>query len=274
MARFSAENVPGIREAEDEKKERGDEEKARQVSDFEKTMIGLEDKGRKPSHQGNKEATDPREGSGVKRKREMDEDEMLKIAREERAKARKAIDEEKAAEAKLPSFWVPSLTPVRKKESPASCAPPKLNPLCPSSSPANKHSISLKTLVTINFKLAPNSSSPSVPPTFICPACDKVLSNTIKAVMAIPCGHVLCKPCAGKFMSQDTGPRDPHDGFKKESTASKIICYVCSADVTPSEGNLSDGKKKSKQAEKAEVKPGLIELRSDGTGFAGGGDNM
>ena len=35
------------------------------------------------------------EGRGVKRKFELDEEEMLKNAKEERGKARKAIDEEK-----------------------------------------------------------------------------------------------------------------------------------------------------------------------------------
>ncbi len=44
---------------------------------------------------GNGEEEERAEGRGVKRKFELDEDEMLKSAKEERAKARKALDDEK-----------------------------------------------------------------------------------------------------------------------------------------------------------------------------------
>ena len=95
IKRLEREIEKGLKEAEDDERERGEEEEARAVLDFEKTMIGLEDRGRKGSRNGSKEGTDSGEGNGVKRKRGLDEDEMIKNARNERAKARKAIDEEK-----------------------------------------------------------------------------------------------------------------------------------------------------------------------------------
>ena len=58
-------------------------------------MMGLEDQGRKSTQNGATEMTDSRDESGIKRKRGIDEDDMLNNAREERVKARKAIDEEK-----------------------------------------------------------------------------------------------------------------------------------------------------------------------------------
>lgn len=59
---------------------------------------------------------------------------------------------------------------------------------------------------------------------------------------------------------------DPH------AESQSILCYVCSANLTD---NKKDKKKKSEgKKEKSKVKPGLVEIRSDGTGFAGGGENM
>ena len=272
IKRLEKEFEKGLRETVDEDRERDEEEKARAVDDFEKTMMGLEDKGKGTSN-GPPRGTEAREARGVKRKHGIDEEEMLKNAREERAKARKAIDDEKAAEPKLPSFWVPSLTPTTKIDRPTS-VPPKLNPLCPASSPANKHSISLKSLVTVNFKLSDDPALGSQGPILMCPACIKVLNNTNKAVMAVPCGHALCKPCAGKLMSPDTGPPDPHASPEKQAQARSVLCYVCSIDLTAKGPQDKDDQKRSKKAGKAELKPGVIELKCEGTGFAGGGDNM
>lgn len=93
--------------------------------------------------------------------------------------------------------------------------------------------------------------------------------------MAVPCGHVLCKPCAEKFLKVTDGP-DPHN---PETDESGVRCYVCEADLSPqsAETNISSKRDKSKKKAKKEkegVKPGIVELRSDGTGFAGGGKNV
>ena len=71
-------------------RERTEEEKERAVKDFEEVMMGLEKK--KEGSGGDREGG---EGRGVKRKFELDEEEMLRNAKEERGRARKAIDDEK-----------------------------------------------------------------------------------------------------------------------------------------------------------------------------------
>lgn len=62
-------------------------------------MMGMEGggsgKGSRKEKTGTSEEESQEAGKGVKRKFEMDEEEMLQNARDERAKARKALDEEK-----------------------------------------------------------------------------------------------------------------------------------------------------------------------------------
>lgn len=82
--------------------------------------------------------------------------------------------------------------------------------------------------------------------------------------MAKPCGHVLCKPCADKFMS--TKNDDPHD------TSPKLVtCYVCDENLSEVPGKKSEKKDKKK---KNVIKPGLVLVQSDGTGFSAGGGNV
>ena len=59
------------------------------MKDFEEVMMGLEKK------KGSGEIAEGAVGRGVKRKFELDEEEMLRNAKEERGRARKAIDDEK-----------------------------------------------------------------------------------------------------------------------------------------------------------------------------------
>jgi nitric oxide synthase-interacting protein len=58
-----------------------------------------------------------------------------------------------------------------------------------------------------------------------------------------------------------------------------VRCYVCEEDVT--ERPLEKGKEKRKDGkegkdgkEKERIKPGLVEIKSEGTGFSGAGSNM
>lgn len=85
--------------------ERGEEERERAVVEFERVMMGLEG-GRKKgvaATPGGEETEVERKGDkSLKRKFELDEGEMLKNARAERAKARKLLDEEKV---RRPSKW-------------------------------------------------------------------------------------------------------------------------------------------------------------------------
>lgn len=95
IKRLKKEDERRQREVEEEKLDRGAEEKERAIAQFERTMMGMEGGGKKEGKIGVSEEVERNEGRGVKRKFELDEDEMLKNAKEERAKARRALDEEK-----------------------------------------------------------------------------------------------------------------------------------------------------------------------------------
>ena len=86
------------KEEEEVENEKGEEEKKRAVKDFEKLMMGLEGGGKKLSNnlkQGTEVTESPVEARGIKRKFKLDEEVILKIAKEERTKARKTLDDEK-----------------------------------------------------------------------------------------------------------------------------------------------------------------------------------
>jgi nitric oxide synthase-interacting protein len=52
-----------------------------------------------------------------------------------------------------------------------------------------------------------------------------------------------------------------------------VRCYVCQENVTPSAAKKKEGDEKKKD-KKDKIDRGLVELCSDGTGFASGGTNM
>ena len=94
------------REAEEDRSRNEDEARDRAVQEFEKVQMGLEANvggpasGRKIVGREDGKISveeDVIDGKrGEKRKFELDEEELLRIAREERSRARKAIDDEKA----------------------------------------------------------------------------------------------------------------------------------------------------------------------------------
>ncbi|KAL9607838.1 MAG: hypothetical protein Q9167_007286 [Letrouitia subvulpina] len=266
IKRLEKEEERRRKEEEDEAWERGEEEKERSIQEFEKTMMGLEGRA---NGRGSESDFKYNSGRGAKRKFELDEEEITRVAKDERAKARKALDEEKSKKPTLPSFWVPSLTPTTK----TAAGPVKLNPVCPASSPSSPHNLSLKSIISINFTKSSGNNKGAEDATLVCPACAKPLSNTLKAFFAIPCGHVLCKPCAEKFMSPSKP--DPHTpSHHHDVTGSKVVCFTCETDLSPNDGKENEGGGKKKDKEKGLPRRGIVEIRSEGTGFAGGGKNI
>ena len=71
---------------------------------------------------------------------------------------------------------------------------------------------------------------------------------------------------------------DPHaTKEEQEQTAAlhgRILCYVCETDVTPSSDNKDSGSGKKKKKDKEGIRPGLVTVSSEGTGFAGRGGNV
>ena len=265
------------KEEEEEQTGREDEEaRVKAVMDFEMVQQGLEVRigrgGKVVSREGGKIVVEKAEeepeaegdARGKKRKFEIDEEELKRIATEERSRAKLALSEEKrAAKGSLPSFWVPGEIQAQAHKT---AAPPKHTPTCPSSTPTHPHPLSLKTLTTANFTtdISPKTNKPT--PT--CPSCRKTLSNASKAIIAIPCGHVLCKPCVDKFLRPEhRHQRGAHDVGPEPET---VHCFVCDADLTEGRRKDREGKKERKDKEKG-VKPGLVEIKSEGTGFASGG---
>jgi nitric oxide synthase-interacting protein len=167
----------------------------------------------------------------------------------------------------LPSFWVPSITPSSNTNTTLHTIAKKVkqSPVCPASPADKPHYYSLHTLIAVAFTEEKDATTKTSQR--ICPSCKKVLSNTSKAMLAKPCGHVLCKNCVSKFMTP-TGVHDPH---APEIDQNVVLCYVCEADLTDRKGNSSKATDDAKAKEK--VKPGLVEIVSEGTGFASGGLN-
>ena len=214
---------------------------------------------------------------GVKRKLEIDEAELRNLANSNNGTSSKSRKKGDISSADLPAFWVPGKTPNAHKPD---VKPPKAHPTCPAAAADQPHEFTLKTLVGVHFtedKQATATSgeaSDASLPTRTCPSCNKSLSNATKAVLAKPCGHVLCKPCSDKFQrAADKSAHEVHD--------ETVRCYVCQEDVTPgrrskkrknAEGAAGEGTREKEKEAKADR--GLVELSSEGTGFAGGGKNM
>ncbi|KAK4540181.1 hypothetical protein LTR36_009679 [Oleoguttula mirabilis] len=215
---------------------------------------------------------------GVKRKLELDEDELKRLADDGQSKAKRRASGAGDAKSELPSFWAPSETPSNKR---ADLKAIKLHPTCPAAAADHPHDFTLKTLVTVHFTedkpTTTTNNSDSDTPVRTCPSCNKALSNGTKAILAKPCGHVLCRPCCEKF--QKAADKSAHDDGEQDET---VRCFVCQEDVTPgrrskrkNKGGAADGEGEGKEKEKeGKVERGLVELKSDGTGFAGGGKNM
>ncbi|KAI5917941.1 hypothetical protein F4810DRAFT_626380 [Camillea tinctor] len=291
------------RDADEDRARRDAEDHERAVREFEMTQHGLSSAATaakknttaKPTIDSTAAIRDTNTNSDevnrvAKRKFEMDADEVLRIATEDRAKARKAIEDEKAAKSTLPSFWTPSITPSSNTKDVLHDVVKKAKtmPVCPASVDEKPHTYSLHTLVAVCFTEEEDEkgtrSAEHHRAVRVCPSCKKVLSNASKAMLAKPCGHVICRSCVDKFM-RPAKHLDPH---APAVAADDLRCYVCDADLIDRDGNNDEddnrfdaengkkkkGNKKSDKKKKDKVRPGLVELRSEGTGFSAGGANQ
>lgn len=192
-----------------------------------------------------------------KRKFDLDDDEVLRVMKGDKRKARKAIEEEKAAKPALPCFWTPSLTPdVQDSKLPPASRKEKTVPVCPSSSADDLHPILMQKLITVHFHDEEGPSSQEK--RRICPSCLKMLSNASSPVMTERCGHVLCMNCA-KMLISLAGKSAPVPEVPP-------MCFTCEAPIASSS---------SKRLTSSDQLPtGLVALRSQGTGFSARGSNQ
>uniref|UniRef100_A0A8H7TSI2 Nitric oxide synthase-interacting protein zinc-finger domain-containing protein n=1 Tax=Bionectria ochroleuca TaxID=29856 RepID=A0A8H7TSI2_BIOOC len=112
---------------------------------------------------------------GTKRKLALDEEELNRAAKEDRAKARRATEQEKASSDSLPSFWTPSLTPdIRDSKLAPAAKKAKDTPLCPASNDGNSHPFSMNKLITVRFHEQYDTASQQDKRS--CPSCLKLLT--------------------------------------------------------------------------------------------------
>ncbi|KAG8820129.1 hypothetical protein FRC19_009142 [Serendipita sp. 401] len=127
--------------------------------------------------------------SNKRRKFEFDSEDGKRLAEEaeEEAIRRLEVEQNEARKAKLPAFWLPSLTPESQTRLPP-LTDIKLQTMCNAAEPP--HPLLMKHLIPVSFSFTPNPSSnksastssttPSDEQTCICPSCQKELSNTTK----------------------------------------------------------------------------------------------
>ncbi|KAG8832410.1 hypothetical protein FRC17_001391 [Serendipita sp. 399] len=149
---------------------------------------------RKERDDANDEISQPNK----KRKFEFDSEDAKRLAQEaeEEAIKRLEIEQNEARKAKLPAFWLPSLTPESQTRLP-SLTNIKLQTMCNAADPP--HPLLMKQLIPVSFSsIASNSSSTkssSTPSekeqTSICPSCQKEFSNTSRLTCTFHPTHTL-----------------------------------------------------------------------------------
>lgn len=164
----------------------------------------------------------------------------------------------------LPSFWTPSLTPaIDAQTSLSSRKKPKDSPICPASSPTAPHIFTRTHLTPLTFTEEKDPSSPAVGAVRrLCPVCLKTLSNPSRPVAGKVCGHVFCRACVVRLV--DSAAKD----------GGVVACYVCDKSLEEDAKEKGDGDEgKPRKRVKGEMPAGVVELKSDGTGFSAAGGN-
>lgn len=213
------------------------------LKDFEKGHLSLSSNLKVASTTSGSDTKESRPG---KRKLDFDSTTVEALMREAEEAALRQIEKEQAEalRAKLPDFWLPSLTPTYSSSGPpSSLKDVKVQTMCRGGDPS--HPINLKSFSPVQFSFAASGSrsSESTPAGNqggnaedkqfpICPSCKSNLSNNKVMFLMKHCSHVVCKVCTDSLIRP-----------AKQ-------CIVC-------DKTLDDRD--------------IIELRREGTGFAGGG---
>ena len=235
-------------EREEEEARAREDQRRREVEEFERVSQGLEAKVHKFGQKARKRNAEEMHGGDLRAT--------------ESAKGR---DDGGKTEA---SFWIPGVDVSEANGHGAKRAKPeKLSPLCPASTPSTKHTYSLKTLVTVFFTEDKDSKTGET--MRICPSCKKELTNSSRAMLAKPCGHVVCGSCADLFVKL---PNPEKAGIKGSEDSVSALCYVCEANLTEKKAANADDSIQHK--DKKKIRPALTEISCEGTGFARGGANI
>ena len=247
IKRLEKEWEVGEVEREDEERLAREEQQQKEVENFERVAQGLEAKWDQFGQNGRKRKAEEMHGG------------------EAGATQKAKVHDSGKTEA---SFWVPGVDSSATNANRSKRAKPeKLVPLCPASTPTTKHTYSLKNLVTVVFTEDRDSKTGET--IRICPSCKKGLSNSSRAMLAKPCGHVLCGSCVEQFMRP---PYHEKAATKPTEDSLTVLCYVCQTNVT--EKKPKDSEDRVKHKDKDKIRPGLTEISCEGTGFAGGGTNI
>ncbi|GAA5991127.1 hypothetical protein JCM10908_006550 [Rhodotorula pacifica] len=137
---------------------------------------------------------------GTKRSFQLDEDEIERLTNEATEEALRRTTQEMAdaRKAKLPNYWLPSLTP---SATPDAVIDVKLQTLCQASKPP--HPVSLKTLTEVKFTQEPRDKDDKGDPVVSCPSCRKTITNNVKSYVLKACGDVLCATCVDTLCRSD-----------------------------------------------------------------------
>ncbi|KAK7032932.1 RING-type domain-containing protein [Favolaschia claudopus] len=238
--------------------------KERVLRDFERGQLGLAS--------STKAAVSSAESSSAGTKRafstafEFSPSHVSDLVAQAEAAAARAISQEQAEAAKglLPDFWLPSLTPtfdgVAQRDFVAAGGTSgefKMGAVCRGG--GERHSFALKDLTPVKFTVHTESSadagSKGKPPgDAVCPSCLKKLSNNVIMFLMKPCSHVICRTCTETLVKLETPPsnRETPSSSNVASTPQREVhtCVVCDAQLRRKD---------------------IIELKREGTGFAGGG---
>ncbi|EFP88189.2 uncharacterized protein PGTG_14273 [Puccinia graminis f. sp. tritici CRL 75-36-700-3] len=144
--------------------------------------------------------------------------------------------------AKLPNFWLPSLTPSAPPTRVSALPSSQLRPLCHVSNRKGEnraHPIKLSDLVAVYFEAELTSSDSSSKKNSLkcCAGCRKALNKNTKLAVLKPCGHVVCLVCVNTLVKPN-----------KTNLGSDDQCPKCDKPTTK-----------------------VIEIEREGTGFAAGG---